>query len=948
MLLSETIPAHYSVTVAECLNQLILSSNLDQALQSIENKVAIAAGADCCSVVQRKENGSIHIKHCWSNKPLATASITEALQLKDVQGCAEFHGIFHESNFFITSSKDHCSKGMQKLMEHANLKSTAITAIASSGEAWGFLFLGSNSEKKWDDGLDASLQTICNAIGTMAASQQVLDQLYHRNEVYETTLATLNELIWEMDLRKKSIRVMGFAPRIGTFDSQEFNFDCIEYLLSTAHPDDADRVVKHFEEFLQKGNNAMSEDVYRMMGADGNEFVWVQTRRTLLCDEFGKPAIVVGTTADITDHHLVEVELQKHKEQNEFLVQQLQESNEKLNTILNSSKEIILTIDLQTGQIENVNDAIGILGYTPEEWIGQYYTQWTLEKRRRFYDLLKHASESETMVRSQQIFFATKNSNENIPFEFSTSLFHFKNKKYLLCVLRDIRERLDYEKNLTKVTEQLSHLINNIDDVYAIYNLKENKYEFVSDNLEGFFGCSKEKFMEHGLFWREIMHVEDGTGIVKQMEEVINNKSRGEFFYRITTPVGETKMLLEKITVSLDDEGEGDKVYIVKSDYTHIENAEQSLIESERKFRFISENISDFISIIDNDGKFVYASPSAQNVVGYDPDELIDQNSIYIIHPDDVQLFIEEALEKAVFHKKESQIRYRLLSKTGEYRWVETYYKPILDGMGNTTSIICSTRDVTEREQLMKDLEQALIKERELNELRSQFVSTASHQFRTPLTVIHSGVELMEIYLEGVPEAKQKPFKKQFNRIQGEVVRLQDLMNDILLLGRADASRTPFNPIKADLVAFCEELIESKYNNRYPEGRKVELSSSGKVQDVYFDPKLLDHALENILSNAYKYSSIGDIDMHLKFDYESVSISITDQGIGIPESDLGNLFQPFYRAGNTTEIEGTGLGLSIVKEFIDKHGGQIFVMSELNKGTTVNVILPLRAANLKP
>ena len=619
----------------------------------------------------------------------------------------------------------------------------------------------------------------------------------------------------------------------------------------------------------------------------------------------------------------------------------LQESNEKLNTILNSSKEIILTIDLQAGQIENVNDAIQILGYTPKEWIGEYYTDWTLEKRRKLHDLLKHASESNTDVRSQQILFSNKHNTDIIPFEFSTSLFYFKNKKYLLCVLRDIRERLAYEKSITLVTDQLTHLINNIDDVYAIYSLKENKYEFVSDNVEGFFGCTKQEFMKHGLFWKDIMHIEDEANIVKEMEEVIKNKSKGEFFYRIATPMGETKMLLEKITVGTDTQGNADKVYIVKSDYTHIENAEQSLIESERKFRFISENITDFISIIDNDGRFLYASPSAQKVIGYSPEELIGQGNIYIIHPDDVYNFIENVLEKAVFDKMESQIRYRILSKTSDYYWVETYFKPIVNTKGETTSIICSTRDVTEREQLMKDLELSLEKERELNELRSQFVSTASHQFRTPLTVIQTGVELMEIYLDGVPTAKQKPFKKQFDRIQGEVVRLQELMNDVLLLGRADAMRTPFNPEKKDLVVFCNELIE-KYNNRFPANRQIIISVQGKAQPILFDPKLLDHSLENILSNAYKYSTEHNIEMLLKFEYDTVCIAITDFGIGIPESDLGNLFQPFYRAGNTTEIEGTGLGLSIVKEFIDKHDGQIFVVSELNKGTTVSVILPLR------
>jgi len=166
-------------------------------------------------------------------------------------------------------------------------------------------------------------------------------------------------------------------------------------------------------------------------------------------------------------------------------------------------------------------------------------------------------------------------------------------------------------------------------------------------------------------------------------------------------------------------------------------------------------------------------------------------------------------------------------------------------------------------------------------------------------------------------------------------------MTDVLVLGREEAQRTPYTPEVDDLVIFCKDLIESRYNNRYPYGRKVILFVFGKEQKVLFDKKLLDHSLENILNNAYKYSETGDIKMSINFEYEQVKISIKDNGIGIPQNDLANLFQPFYRASNTTEIEGTGLGLPIVKEFIEKHGGSIFVESELNIGTTITVMLPL-------
>lgn len=920
-----TLAPIYQELLANCYHELITTDNADIALHNICNQIIQQTNCSIAVFIQVKKNQSTPFNRGFAKKETIVINADTFLN--------EF---FQKYDSLLTTSFN--ENTVDFIDEFSNTHILCKT-ITSGGTLWGNLIL--IAPEKFITEENTFAEKLSQTVGYSIANKEVKEQLYNLNEVYETTLATLNQLIWQLDLRNNTMRIMGFAPRIGTYSQQTISVDYKKQLLDTVHLEDRERIIKGYDAFLQQPHKSTNEQVYRVLSANTSQYIWVETKQTLLCDVDGKPAIIVGTTIDINDSKQVAFELEKHKEQNEFLVQMLQESNEKLNTILNSSKEIILTIDLQTGQIENVNEAIKILGYSPKEWIGQYYTKWTLEKRRKFHDLLKHASESDTSVRSQQILFSTKEESEEIPFEFSTSVFAFKNKKYLLCVLRDIRERLAYEKNITQVTDQLTHLINNIDDVYAIYNLKDKKYEFVSDNIEGFFGCSKATFMSQGLFWQDIIHIEDAASIVKQMDEVIKNKTRGEFFYRITTPIGETKMLLEKVTVVTDEDGEADKVYIVKTDYTHIENAEQSLIESERKFRFISENITDFISIIDNDGKFLYASPSAEKVLGYTPEELIGEGSIYVIHPEDVPKFIEDVLEKAVFEKKEAQLRYRILSKKGEYYWVETYFKPIIDARNETTSIICSTRDVTEREQLMKDLELALEKERELNELRSQFVSTASHQFRTPLTVIQSGVELMELYLENLPNEKQAPFKKQFHKIQDEVVRLQDLMNDVLLLGRADARRTPFGPTINNLVQFCQQLVESKYNNRFPENRQVIIEVTGNEKMVSFDTKLLDHALENILSNAYKYSEEGNINMQLKFEYEQVTIAITDKGIGIPESDLVNLFQPFYRAANTTEIEGTGLGLSIVKEFIDKHGGQIFVVSELNKGTTVNVILPL-------
>lgn len=589
-----------------------------------------------------------------------------------------------------------------------------------------------------------------------------------------------------------------------------------------------------------------------------------------------------------------------HDKYNAGLV--LQESNERIKSILDNSKEIILTINLENNIITNINEAISILGYKPEEWIGLSYKWWNEGQKQKLHELMKLALKSELQVQNQQISFPNKTNTESIPFEFSTSIFYFKNTKYLLCVMRDIRERLKYEKKISLISTQLTHLINNIEDVYAICDIKTGKYDFVSDNVEKMYGCDKQSYVDNVRLWKKYIHKDDLAPVEKEVRRILETHGKGEIFYRINTAKGERKILLEKLVVGKDSEGSADKLYIVKTDYTHIENAEQSLMETERKFRFISENLSDFISIHDTDWNFTYASPSIKNIIGYEPEEVLGLGGFDLVHPDDLLKTIDNAVQPIVLDKKETQFRYRMIAKQGNFKWVETYSKPVIDSKGEISSIICSTRDVTdqvdaenklreseeqyrllsensndliaiqnlekkfiyfspsskqvlgyepsellglrhedifmqtdssagnvsdreideviagrtdakfirkvitksgeeklleiwlkpvikndelvavqsasrdvtEREKLLGELEQSLAKERELNELRAKFVSTASHQFRTPLTVIQSGVELMNMYVGDLSAEKQSKFQNQFKKIQEEVGRLED------------------------------------------------------------------------------------------------------------------------------------------------------------------------------
>ncbi len=238
---------------------------------------------------------------------------------------------------------------------------------------------------------------------------------------------------------------------------------------------------------------------------------------------------------------------------------------------------------------------------------------------------------------------------------------------------------------------------------------------------------------------------------------------------------------------------------------------------------------------------------------------------------------------------------------------------------------------------LEAELRLALKKEKELSQLRSEFMSLISHEFRTPLTTILSSDQLLQRYGNKLSDEKQQ---NHHQRIQHAVGYMTQLLEEVLLIGSAEAGKLKFEPTLIDVVAFCGELIETLQLNTTQ--HKLLFVSDSKELYAQMDQKLLGHIFTNLLSNAIKFSPNGSvIQLDLVSSSEIVVFRIQDNGIGIPDKDLPLLFESFSRASNVGCIQGTGLGLTIVKKSVDLHGGQIAVESEVGVGTTFTVTLPL-------
>lgn len=232
-------------------------------------------------------------------------------------------------------------------------------------------------------------------------------------------------------------------------------------------------------------------------------------------------------------------------------------------------------------------------------------------------------------------------------------------------------------------------------------------------------------------------------------------------------------------------------------------------------------------------------------------------------------------------------------------------------------------------------IEQA--KQAELSELKSQFVSVVSHEFRTPLTVILSSIEMLEAYSDRWPAAKQQ---EHFRRIHEKSLNMKKLLEAVLTIGSQEKNLIKFKPEPLEIGRLCGEILDSvdEFTNHR---RRVVYRGPDADESVVADPALLRHMLENLLTNALKYSAEDtDVELSVAHDDRELHLEVKDHGIGIPEEDLRHLFETFYRGHNVGSVSGTGLGLSIVRDAVELHGGQLAVRSQLNVGTSFTISIP--------
>lgn len=368
------------------------------------------------------------------------------------------------------------------------------------------------------------------------------------------------------------------------------------------------------------------------------------------------------------------------------------------------------------------------------------------------------------------------------------------------------------------------------------------------------------------------------------------------------------------------------------------EGVEEALRESENKYRSVVNVVKEVIFQTDAAGLWTFLNPAWTEITGFSVEESIGTNFLNYVHPDDCQRCLQEFFSLSSGQKQYSQYEVRYLTKDGECRWIEVLTRLNLAPNGTILGSSGTLYDVTNRKLTEAEIRKALEKEKELSELKSHFVSMASHEFRTPLATILFSAGLLENY--GYKWTEEKKLT-HLHRIQVSVKQMTQLLDDVLLIGKAEAGKVQFNPAPLALEKLCHNLLEDMQLNA---GNKhtITFVTVDPCPEACMDEKLLRAILSNLLSNAIKYSPEGGtIQFELACQDTEVIFRVQDQGIGIPPEDQQQVFESFYRASNVGSIPGTGLGLAVVKNCLDLHGGQIAVDSIVGVGTTFVVKLPL-------
>ncbi len=529
-----------------------------------------------------------------------------------------------------------------------------------------------------------------------------------------------------------------------------------------------------------------------------------------------------------------------------------------------------------------------------------------------------------------------KADGSSFPVEISLSPTCVGDKAVVMAFVVDITERRNRENNMVSMGRIFDNSINEI-YLFAVDNLRftmvnqaaqrnlgYSSHELSSMTITDIISMNRDDFLstlevspeEHPKIVIETTHKrKDLTTYPVEMHIQTTVFDDKPTYLAVVMDISERKFAedqLRKYSQALEQ---------------RVQERTEKLNESQKLYHAIARNFPDgTINVFDRDLRYVFVEGKELYTLGIDSHRLIGTRYIKRLAPEVAAQTERELLKVFDGNSKTINIRH----KQNDYVLEAV---PLPSGGGEIEQILVIEKNVTVQKKMQDKIQRNLERERELNELKSRFVSMASHEFRTPLSTIMSSASLLNRYTEGEQQGKRD---KHINRIKSSVHNLTGILNDFLSLDKLETGGVACKALPFDLPNLMRE-VSDQIRPTLKKGQSLNYSHHGSLQ-VVLDPHLLNNILINLLSNASKYSPEGsEIQLNSEVSEALIMIEVRDKGIGISWEDQQHLFERFFRAQNAMNIQGTGLGLNIVKKYLDLMNGEIEFSSELGEGSTFTI-----------
>lgn len=597
---------------------------------------------------------------------------------------------------------------------------------------------------------------------------------------------------------------------------------------------------------------------------------------------------------------------------------------------IGQTKDVVSKLDMDGNYLFASESASSLLGFTPQELVGtSAYSYIHEDDLARIKSTHKDVFFDGDNVQSIEYRFKTKNGNY-VWVESRGLVLKTADKDQILRLTRDISKRKEIEQLLTESNQKIKKIFEVSPIGMAMVSM-DGMWLDVNNSLLNILGYSKEELLQKNF--QEITYSEDLDKDLLLAQKLKDNRTSYTVEKRYIRKDGEIVWTILSVVIVKSEEDKPlyflaqiEDITETKFKIHELQKREQELT----RFKKAVDYSFNHIIITDIDGVILFANKAAEKMTGYTFAEM-KQNTPRLWGRQMPKVFYDKMWETIKIEKKPFHGEVKNKRKNGELYTALASISPILDDFNEIIGFLGIEEDIT--------------KIKELDKMKSEFLSIAAHQLRSPLGSMRWHMDLLNDGSLGELSDKAKESVKICLETN---IHLLKLVNDLLDITRIEERRVVDNPQNTDIKL----IMETIFQNNKPElaNKKITLNVdiSQTLPIIVIDKERLTEVLENLINNATKYNKVGgNINVSVTSESEFINIQIADTGIGIPIEALSKITAKFYRAENAlkSEIRGSGLGLYVVKAYTESWGGNIFITSEENVGSTITLKIPLKPIN---